>query len=71
MLFKKTAVCDWYNCFKSRQELLADKPRSQKPSNSVNAETISKTMVLMCAYQQITISEVMNEVGHLDQQRQF
>jgi hypothetical protein len=28
-------------------------------------------MVLMCAYQQITISEVMNEVGHLDQQRQF
>jgi hypothetical protein len=55
----------------SRQELLEDKPHSQKPSNSLNAETILKMMVMMCTYQQITINEVMNEVGHLDQQRQF
>jgi hypothetical protein len=29
----------------------------------VKAETISKVMVLMCADQQVTISDVVNEVG--------
>jgi len=64
------AVCGWYNHFKSRQELLEDKPCSQKTSTSVNAETISK-MMMMYAYQQITINEVVNTLSHLYQQRQL
>jgi len=65
-------VCDWYNHFKSRQELLEDEPCSQKTSTSVNVEIISKMMMMMMgAYQQITITEVVNTLGHFYQQRQF
>jgi transposase len=58
----KTAVCDWYNSFKSGQELLEDELRS-RPSTCVNAERISKVKELVHADQQITINEVVNEVG--------
>jgi len=69
-------VCDWYNHFKSRQELLEDEPCSQKTSTSVNVEIISKMMMMMMmmmtgAYQQITINKVANTLGHFYQQRQF
>jgi hypothetical protein len=33
---------DWYNCFKSGQEVLADEPNGGRPSTSVNAEVNSK-----------------------------
>jgi hypothetical protein len=36
----KKIVYDWYNCFRSGQEMLVDEPRSGKRSSSVKAETI-------------------------------
>jgi hypothetical protein len=62
MLFKKMAVCAWYSNFKSGQEFLENEPCSGRP-RTVNAERISKG--LMHANQQITIREVLNEVGIL------
>jgi len=59
----KTAVYDWYNHFKSGQELLKDKPCSGRPSISVNAEIISKVKELVHADWQITINEAVNELG--------
>jgi len=54
---------DWHNCFKSGQEMLDDKPRSRGTSNSVSAQTIPKFRELVHASQQITVSELVNEVG--------
>jgi transposase len=63
ILKKKTAVYDWYNHFKSGQEVLVDEPHGCRPSTSVNAEANSKVKELVHADQQITTSEAANEVG--------
>jgi hypothetical protein len=60
------------NDFKCGQELLEDKPHCERPSTSVNADTISKVKEMVRAYQWITSSEALNKVGiSMDQHRQF
>jgi hypothetical protein len=56
-------VYDWYKGFRSGQELLEDEPCSERPSTSVNAETVSKLKELVPANWQIAISEAANDVG--------
>jgi transposase len=63
ILKRKTAVYDWYNCFKSGQEVLEDEPHGGRPSTSVNAEADSKVKELVHPDWQITTSKVANEVG--------
>lgn len=62
-LKRKTAVYDWYNCFKSEQEVLEDEPHGGRTSTSVIAKANSKVKELVHANRQITTSGVANEVS--------
>jgi hypothetical protein len=63
---------DWYNCSKSGQETLEDKPRSGRCSTSLNAEIISKVKELVHANQRKpSVMFRMKWVSHMDQHRQL
>jgi len=49
MLLQKTAMYDWYNHFKTGQELPEEIPHLRRPSKSANVETISKVNKMVFA----------------------
>lgn len=57
-VLSKSQTYEWYKAFKTGREFVVDKPRSGRPSTSLNEENIEKVKELMLVNRTLSLREM-------------